>query len=311
MDHMEESVYLLALVRAQGRQNWHRVATLVESAGTARGIVEGDVQPPNDFARRVQESVARRHVEEAAREVESWSQRPDMEVWTVLDEEYPSSLRTIYNRPPFVFCRGKWSDSPDADGLAVVGTRKATTEGLGRAREMAVGLAERGVTVISGLALGIDGAAHRAALECGGRTVAVLGNGLDRVYPSQHADLADQIVASGGALISQFVPNHPPTRHTFPMRNAVMSGLGRGTIVIEAGEHSGAKMQARLVLEHGRTLFLPAALVEQNAWARDYVERGRYGTTPIVVESIDAVLDALSPSSEFVFQMDLLLSVGT
>lgn len=309
MDSRDEAVYLLALVRAYGRK-WHRIAALVEVAGTARGIVEGEVQPPNEFAREVQESVKSRHVEEAAREVHSWSQRPDMKAWTVLDNDYPSSLHTIFNRPPFLFCRGNWDDRVDSLGLAVVGTRKPTGVGLSQARRMAGELAKRDVTVISGLALGIDGAAHEAALDRGGRTIAVLGSGLDEVYPQEHIGLADRIVAEGGALLSQFLPGQPPSRTTFPMRNAVMSGLGRGTIVIEADERSGAKMQARLALEHGRTLFLLESLVERNAWARDYVERGRYGTTPIVVKSIDEVLHELSPPPESLLQMKLLLSAS-
>ena len=303
----EETVHLLALVRAHGGQ-WHRIATLVESAGTARGIVKGEVRPPNEFARRVQESVTSRHVDEAAKEVDTWSHRPNMKVWTVLDDEYPSSLRTIYNRPPFLFCRGRWKDDPDASGLAVVGTRKATRAGLLHARRMAEGLAQRGVTVISGLALGIDGAAHLATLDASGRTIAVLGSGLDQVYPRKHTRLADQIVESGGALISQFVPNHPPTRITFPLRNALMSGLGRGTIVIEAGAYSGAKMQARLALEHGRTVFFLASQVDQNPWAREYIKQGYRGGYPIVVESVDDALKALDPSADVHWQPNLLLS---
>ena len=309
MDSRDETVYLLALVRAYGSQ-WHRIATLVEVVGTARGIVEGEVRPPNEFARGVQESVKNRHVEEAAREVNSWSERPDMKAWTVLDNDYPSSLHTIFNRPPFLFCRGNWDDEVDSRGLAVVGTRKPTRVGLSDARRMAGELADRDVTVISGLALGVDGAAHESALDRGGRTIAVLGSGLDEVYPREHINLAERIVAEGGALLSQFLPGQPPSRTTFPMRNAVMSGLGRGTIVIEADERSGAKMQARLALEHGRTLFLLESLVERNAWARDYVERGRYGTTPIVVRSIDEVLQELSPPPESLLQMKLLLSAA-
>lgn len=232
-----------------------------------------------------------------------------MKAWTVLDNDYPSSLHTIFNRPPFIFCRGNWDDEVDSRGLAVVGARKPTGVGLSQARRMAGELADRDVTVISGLALGIDGAAHESALGRGGRTIAVLGNGLDEVYPREHIDLADRIVAEGGALLSQFLPGQPPSRTTFPMRNAVMSGLGRGTIVIEADERSGAKMQARLALEHGRTLFLLESLIERNAWARDYAERGRYGTTPIVVKSIDEVLHELSPPPESLLQK-LLLSAA-
>ena len=297
MGYTEEPVYLLALLRAGGGE-WHRIATLVESVGTAEGLVSGQVPPHNQFAENVVSVVTNRHVDDAAVEVASWSERPDMKVWTVLDDDYPSSLRTIFNRPPFMFCRGEWRDEVDRMGLAVVGTRRATDEGLSRARRMAYELTNHDVTVISGLALGIDGAAHEAALDDRGRTVAVLGSGLDTIYPKQHADLAERIVESGGALMSQFVPTQSPSRKSFPMRNVVMSGLGVGTIVIEANEHSGAKMQARLALEHGRALFLLRSLVENYDWARAYAEDGRYGTGAIVVESIDDVLTALDTPPE-------------
>lgn len=292
MGYLQEPVFLLAMVRASG-EAWHRVATLAEQAGTAEGLVRGQVKPPNEFAQKVIDSVEERHIEDAQAEVDAWSALPDVSVWTVLDHEYPSSLRTIFNRPPFIFCRGTWNDEVDRGGLSVVGTRGASEAGLARARRMAAELAERGVTVISGLALGIDGAAHESALEHGGRTVAVLGSGLENIYPKEQRRLAEKIVGSGGALISQFVPTQSPSRRTFPMRNVVMSGLGLGTVVIEANERSGAKMQARLALEHGRALFLLQSLVENYGWARDYAENGRYGTMPIVVASVDEILDSL------------------
>lgn len=292
MGYKDEPVYLLAMLRAGGGE-WHRIATLVESAGTAQGLVTGQVPPHNEFAEHVLGVVTERHVQEAAAEIDSWDNRPNMKLWTVLDDDYPSSLRTIFNRPPFIFCRGEWRDSVDRMGLAVVGTRKATKGGLSRARLLSRELVERELTVISGLALGIDGAAHESALDQGGRTVAVLGSGLDMIYPKEHAGLAGRIVRSGGALISQFVPGQSPSRKTFPMRNVVMSGLAVGTIVIEANERSGAKMQARLALEHGRALFLLRSLVDEYDWAREYAEKGRYGTTAIVVKSIDDVLSAL------------------
>lgn len=309
MEYSDESVYLLALLRAY-RGLWHRIAALVENAGTAKGFVTGEVRPPNDLAREVCAAVTPRHVDQAASEVAAWSRNSDMEVWSVLDHRYPSSLRSVFNRPPLLFCRGTWDDAVDSQGLAVVGTRRASQAGLEQARSVARELAARSVTVISGLALGVDGAAHASALDHGGRTVAVLGSGLDVIYPRDHAELADRIVEEGGALISQFVPNQPPTRQTFPMRNVVTSGLGRGTIVIEAGERSGAKMQARLALEHGRTLFVPRSLVERSSWAADYAERGRRGSTAVVVDSVDEVLRALGPPDDHTLQMNLFQSVG-
>jgi DNA processing protein len=142
----------------------------------------------------------------------------------------------------------------------------------------------------------VDGAAHLAALEHGGRTVALLGTGLRRAHPPAHAALQKRI-ARECALVSQFWPDAPPTQRSFPMRNAVMSGMALGTVVIEASQTSGARMQAWLALEHGRPVLLPAALVEQHEWAADYA--GRPGThvfdepteVPRIVRSLTA-LDA-------------------
>jgi DNA processing protein len=130
-----------------------------------------------------------------------------------------------------------------------------------------------GVTVLSGLARGIDTAAHDATLAAGGRTIAVMGTGIRTVYPAENRDLAERI-AETGALVSQFWPDTPPTTYSFPRRNIVMSGMGQGTVVIEASATSGAKMQARYALEHGKQVFLLASLVRHHPWARKYLDRG-------------------------------------
>jgi DNA processing protein len=205
---------------------------------------------------------------------------------TVLDEDYPANLRLIFNLPPFLFYRGSLQPD-DARAVAVVGTRQPTREGLHRARELARGLSAAGVTVLSGLARGIDSAAHEATLDAGGRTIAVLGTGIRRTYPPENAELAERIAAAG-ALVSQFWPDTPPRSDTFPRRNVVTSGMGQGTVVIEASSTSGAKMQARLAIEHGKRVFLLASLVATHQWAQNYVARGA-----IVVHEIDDILRLL------------------
>lgn len=290
--YRDEHVHLTALLRANKGTAWHRVANVVDTAGTAEGLIRGEIEPPNDFARGLVEAVTEGHVKDSRVEVASW-QGKDLSIWSILDNDYPMELRTIYDRPPFIFCRGEWLDS-DSHGLAVVGTRQATKQGLKAAAEMASELVSRQLTVISGLALGIDGAAHRAALANGGRTVVVLGNGLDSVYPPAHVDLAAEIVAAGGALLSPFVPSQGPNgSYTFAIRNAVMSGLARGTVVIEAGPTSGAKMQARLALRHGRPVFLLSRLVATHEWARDYVEKGRHRAKAISVDNVGQIFDEI------------------
>jgi DNA processing protein len=192
---------------------------------------------------------------------------------TVLDEDYPANLRLIPNRPPFLFYRGEFAEE-DARSVAVVGTRQPTDEGIRRAAHMSRLLAGQGVTVVSGLARGIDTAAHRAAIDAGARTIAVLGTGITNCYPGENRDLAETITTSG-VLVSQFWPTSPPSRFTFPRRNVVTSGLSQGTVVIEATSTSGAKMQARLALDHGKKVFLIRSLVTSQPWAREYVlQRG-------------------------------------
>ena len=188
---------------------------------------------------------------------------------TVLDQQYPSNLRLIPNLPPFLFYLGELRDE-DARSIAVVGTRNATPDGIRRAGRMSRLLAEKGITVVSGLARGIDAEAHRAALAAGARTIAVMGTGITRRYPAENTDLAAEIIGNG-ALVSQFWPTSPPGKYTFPRRNVVTSGISQGTVVIEASSTSGAKMQARLALEHGKKVFLVQSLVTTQPWAQDYV----------------------------------------
>jgi DNA processing protein len=208
---------------------------------------------------------------------------------TVMDKGYPANLRLIPNLPPFLFYRGEVREV-DTRSVAVVGTRQPSEAGLARAALMSRLLAERGVTVTSGLARGIDTAAHRAALTSGGRTIAVLGTGITRCYPAENRDLAEEITASG-ALVSQFWPTRSAGRDTFPRRNVVTSGISQGTVVIEASSTSGAKMQARLAIEHGKKVFLVRSLVTSQRWARDYVSR----RGAIEVAEVDEVTARLAP----------------
>lgn len=203
---------------------------------------------------------------------------------TVLDDDFPSNLRVIPKPPPFLFYRGELRRD-DARSVAVVGTRSASSEGIDRATKLSTRLIEEGVTVISGLAKGIDTAAHSAVLATNGRTIAVVGTGILHVYPKENAELAERIVARG-AIVSQFWPSAPPTRYSFPMRNEVMSGISQGTVVIEAGRTSGAKMQARIALEQGKRAFLMSSLVTSEEWAKGYLER----RGAIEVSSVDDVV---------------------
>jgi DNA processing protein len=287
-DRREQAAVLALVSRARG--DWYLVAQLLEAAGSALRPARGEwtgFEPPELLSAFTREAVGEDELDGYERQIAELADA-GVTLVTVLEDDYPTNLRLVYNRPPFLFVRGELRRDDDRS-IAVVGTRQAHDDGLQQASRLARELAGHGVTVLSGLALGIDAAAHAAALDVGGRTVAVMGTGIQRIYPRDNDDLAGRIVGAGGALISQFWPDAPPTKYSFPMRNVVMSGMAVGTVVVEAGKTSGAKMQARLALEHGKRLFLVESLVMQEEWARKYAERP--GAT--VVQSVDDVLAAL------------------
>lgn len=182
---------------------------------------------------------------------------------TALDPAYPAALRSL-TRPPALLCRGELRPQ-DGEGVAVVGTRTPSRAGLEGARWLAAQLARGGVTVISGLARGIDTAAHEACLEAGGRTVAVLGCGTDRVYPPENEDLAERI-ATRGALLSEREPAAPPTPAALRRRNRIIAAMARATVVVEAGPMSGARIAARWAMALDRPLFL-GELAASQEWA--------------------------------------------
>jgi len=176
-----------------------------------------------------------------------------IQVLTWEDEAYPRRLKEIDQPPPVLYLRGNLLPE-DEWAVAIVGTRGITAYGRQVTAEITSVLARRGVTVISGLARGIDAEAHKAALNAGGRTLAVLGSGVDQIYPPEHRQLADQIIASG-ALMSDYAPGTPPDGVNFPPRNRIISGLSMAVIVIEAGERSGALITAEFAADQGREVF--------------------------------------------------------
>lgn len=300
MTAREEQAAVLALV-ANTAGEWHRTADLIEGARSALRIVRGEwtgFEPDEIRSSDLVAAVDDAELERYRQMIESLEGR-GVRLLTVLDDGYPANLRQVYNRPPFVWVRSSLRRE-DHRAVAVVGTRQASAAGLAEAQSLARQLASRGVTVLSGLARGIDAAAHQAALDAGGRTIAVMGTGINRVYPAEHRDLAERIVEKG-ALVSQFWPDSPPAKWSFPMRNVVMSGLAVGTVVVEASSTSGAKMQARLALEHGKRLFLVESLVMREEWAKRYAEHP--GAT--VVQSVDDVVDVLAVAAQRVEQLVL------
>ncbi len=191
------------------------------------------------------------------------------------DGVYPSPLREIYDPPIVLYVKGAWSECLDRPCIAVVGSRRCSTYGQNSALMLARDLAQRGVTVVSGFARGIDAAAHRGALEAGGRTVAVLGTGIDEYYPRDHKKLAEEILGSGGAMVTQFPLGTPPVSENFPYRNRIISGLSLGIVVVEAAENSGSLITARLAIEQNREVFaVPGNITSRNSFGTNYLIKG-------------------------------------
>lgn len=174
-------------------------------------------------------------------------------VITAEDDEYPSALREIHDPPIVLYVRGHLTER-DRNAVAVVGSRKATHYATESAKKLSFQMAYAGLTVASGLARGIDTAAHQGALAAKGRTIAVIGSGLGELYPPENAELADRIAASG-AVVSEFPIDTKPDRQTFPIRNRIVTGLSFGVLVVEAGANSGALISANMAAEQGRTLY--------------------------------------------------------
>lgn len=233
------------------------ILSLIRHFGTARQAWEaspGDLEQVEGISSRVREAlVAARQRIDPHRLLEQVT-ACGFHTYTLADAGYPLSLKRISAPPPVLYVRGDLAACQGMSWIGIVGTRKATAYGRHVAKTLAFDLAKSGMVVVSGLARGIDSAAHRGALAAGGVTAAVLGSGLDIIYPPENRDLAAEI-AAGGVLLSEFPPGTRPLSQNFPRRNRIISGLALGIVVVEAGEKSGALITADLALEQGREVF--------------------------------------------------------
>jgi DNA processing protein len=218
---------------------------------------------------------------------------------TLDDPIYPSRLREIYDPPIVLYVKGSVA-ALSLPGVAVVGTRHPTPYGVGMAERLACDLSNRGLCIISGLARGVDTSAHRGVVNARGKTVGVLGTGVDQVYPRENKRLAEQILALGGALISEFAMGTPPTPQNFPSRNRIISGMSVGVLVVEAAEYSGTRITARCALEQSREVFaVPGNVTNKNAWGPNtLIKQGAklVATWEDVWEELDAdIRERLAP----------------
>ncbi len=212
-----------------------------------------------------------------------------VEVVACTDAAFPLNLRLVHDAPPLLFVQGTLIDD-DRRAVAIVGTREPSAAGRALAGRLAAGAVERGYAVVAGLAAGIDTAAHAAALNAGGRTIAVFGTDIERVYPAANRSLAAAIRRSG-ACVSQFLPGTGGARWSFPARNLTTSGLSMATVVVAASETSGARRQAEAAIGHGKPVFLPDSLVADQPWAAEMAEGPGHVTVVSRAEEITQALE--------------------
>lgn len=238
--------------------------------------------------------------EKASREIEELERLGGVPI-ILTDDRYPTMLRETYDPPIVIYCRGAFTNAFAQPVVAIVGSRRCSTYGRNVAEKLSRELAERGVTIVSGLARGIDSAAHRGALEGGGLTVGVMGTGLDAVYPKENRKLAERIVERG-ALITEFSLGTPPVSQNFPFRNRVISGLALGVLVVEGAERSGSLITARLAYEQGRDVFaVPGNITSSKSFGPNYLIKDGaklVHTWRDVIEELPAELKAAILSAE-------------
>src|SRR5215210_8887350 len=252
-------------------------AKLLERFGSAEAVfnaTRGELESLRLRLEAIESIRARDLFEKAEAEIES-VRKLGADVLLLDDGVYPALLREIFDPPITLYLKGAWNECFEKPCVAIVGSRRCSTYGQNAASMLARDLARQGVTIISGLARGIDAAAHRGALEAGGRTVAVMGTGLDQVYPRDHRKLVDEILAAGGALCSEFPLETPPAPQNFPYRNRVISGLSLGVLIVEAAENSGSLITARMALEQNREVWaVPGNITSRNSFGTNYLIKG-------------------------------------
>ena len=283
-----ETIAVLTLLRIASRKgSWGDISGDVRLAGSAVAVLD-EIKAERDGLLPDPEISDAETI--AAANLADWEAQ-GLNLVTVLSSDYPAQLAGVFDCPPFLFYKGTLIANDQ--GMSVVGSRRSSARGEDIARTAARLLAERGLSVIAGLAEGIDAAAHREALRVQARTVAVIGTGINKYYPAANRKLQVEI-ENKGLVISQFYPDQPPNQTSFPMRNGTMSGYGLATIVVEAGEHSGTRIQARKAADHGRPVIIFEDVAKGTTWGKELSNRpwvSVFGTASELTAAIDQVLN--------------------
>ncbi len=289
MDENTRDLLKLSLARDLGAV---RFKNLLEYFGSTRGILEAGedkLKHVPGIGQKLSAQISsldnRVDIEKEIEEL----RKQDIAVVTIYDESYPASLKSIYDSPFILYVKGNIIPE-DVFAVGVVGTRRATSYGKMAAERISADLASRNVTIVSGLARGIDTIAHQSALDSGGRTIAVLGSGIDVCYPPENRKLFERITRCG-AVISEFPLSTRPEKRNFPARNRIISGLSLGTVVIEAPAKSGALITADMALEQGREVFaVPGSIFsEKSSGAHYLIKQGAK-----MVENYEDVIEEIS-----------------
>ena len=279
------------------------VATLLEHFGSPENIYEADSHELSDFfgqqKRSPIEALLNKNLDEAY-SIEAYCAKHRISILRYAEKGYPKQLTNLKDPPIILYARGNIADLDSRVAIGVVGTRSLSEYGRQAAYKIGYELASAGAVVVSGLALGIDSVAACGALDARGRTVAVLGSGLDRVYPTAHKKLADE-VARKGLLLSEYPPLTPPTRGSFPTRNRIISGLSQGTLVVEANERSGALITAKAAVVQGRDLYAVPGKIN---------EEGALGTNGLIKDGAAAVTCAADVLENYKYIYGSTLNLG-
>lgn len=287
---MDSEAYWIALGKVPGIGPT-RLASLLEVCGSVEGIWKASIQTLGTAGldrRTLENLLSYRRTLDPAAELQQLT-RSGVQITTWDDDDYPSNLRQIDTPPPLLYMRGGFVEA-DEWAIGIVGTRRASAYGREVAHTLATELAKAGITIVSGLALGIDAVAHEAALDAGGRTIGVLGSGVDQLYPAKNRSLALRMVEQG-AVVSEYALGIKPEARNFPPRNRIISGLSKGIIVVEANERSGALITTSFAAEQGRDVFaVPGSIFSPTSAGCNRLIQN--GATPLL--SVNDVLEQLN-----------------
>ncbi|MBI5186340.1 MAG: DNA-protecting protein DprA [Nitrospinae bacterium] len=252
---MTEKDFWIALniVPGLGKTLFHRLVKFFGSAESVFKAKEKDLRQVEGIGESLSRAILEFNLSRESEKENNYIRNNNAKVFISEEKEYPGNLKNIFDPPPVIYVQGEILER-DAAAIAVVGTRSPSHYGKLVAEKISAGLAEKGITVVSGMARGVDSVAHKGAMDAGGRTFAVFGSGLSIVYPPENIRLRNRIIQQG-AVISEFPMGRKPDRGNFPARNRIISGLSLGTLVIEAGEKSGALITTQFALDQGRDVF--------------------------------------------------------